>query len=144
MSQTCKDAHFNFIQPQSGIIKSAPFIVTLQLKALVFVPMPLTYLGAKSKVSRCVQPLAWWSTRFVCHWCPLSDNFFSNKRPMGHITHLRNQFKSMNTFEWSYDYIYYKIGPVHVVQAEKIFKFPECTLAILLYFPNVKRCGLSI
>ena len=27
-----------------------------------------------------------------------------NKRPMGHIAHLRNQFKSMNTFEVSYDY----------------------------------------
>ena len=30
---------------------------------------------------------------------------------MGHTTHLRNQFKSMNTFEQSYDYIYHKIGP---------------------------------
>ena len=29
-----------------------------------------------------------------------------NKRPMGHIAHLRNQFKSMNIFERSYDYIY--------------------------------------
>ena len=37
---------------------------------------------------------------------------------MGHIAHLRNQFKSMNTFEQSYDYIYYKTGPV--VQEEKI------------------------
>ena len=27
-----------------------------------------------------------------------------NKRPMGHIAHLRNQFKSMNPFEPSYDY----------------------------------------
>ena len=26
-----------------------------------------------------------------------------NKRPMGHIAHLRNQFKSMNTFAQSYD-----------------------------------------
>ena len=25
---------------------------------------------------------------------------------MGHIAHLRNQFKSMNTFEERYDYIY--------------------------------------
>ena len=28
-----------------------------------------------------------------------------NKRPMGHITHLRNQFKSINTFQQSYGYI---------------------------------------
>ena len=63
-----------------------------------------------------------------------------NKRPMGHITHLKNHVKSMNTFERSYDYIYYKIGSV--VQ-EEIFKFRECTFAILLS-PNVKRCGLSI
>ena len=28
-----------------------------------------------------------------------------NKRPMGHITHLRNQFKSINTFAKSYNYI---------------------------------------
>ena len=27
------------------------------------------------------------------------------KRPLGHITHLRNQFKSINTFGNSYDYI---------------------------------------
>ena len=61
---------------------------------------------------------------------------------MGHIPHLRNQFKSMNTFEQNYDYIYYKID--QVVQEEKIFKFRECTFAILLLYPNVKRCGLSI
>ena len=58
------------------------------------------------------------------------------------MAHLRNQFKSMNTFEQSYDYIYYKIGTV--VQEEKIFKFCECTFAILLVSPNFKRCGLSI
>ena len=63
------------------------------------------------------------------------------KRPMGHIAHLRNQFKSMNTFEQSYDHIYYESGPV--VQ-EKIFKFRENTFAILLLSPNVKRSGLSI
>ena len=60
---------------------------------------------------------------------------------MGHIAHLRNQFKSINTFERSYDYIYYKIGPI--VQ-EKIFKFGECTFAIILLSPNVERRGLSI
>ena len=46
-----------------------------------------------------------------------------NKRPMGRIAHLRNQFKSMNTFKQSYDYlyihVYHKIGPV--VQEENIF-----------------------
>ena len=56
---------------------------------------------------------------------------------MSHMAHLRNQFKSMNTFERSYDYIYYKIGPV--VQEEKIFKFRECTFANLLLSPNVKK-----
>ena len=66
----------------------------------------------------------------------------SNKRPIGHITHLRNQFKSMNTLEQSYDHIYYKTGPV--AQEEKIFKFHENTFAILLLSPNVKRCGFSI
>ena len=44
--------------------------------------------------------------------------FIQNKRPMGHIAHLRNQFKSINTFELSYDYIYYKTVPV--VQEENI------------------------
>ena len=48
---------------------------------------------------------------------------------MGHIAHMRNQFKSMNTFERNYDYIYYKIGPV---VHEKIFKLHECTFAIFL------------
>ena len=44
---------------------------------------------------------------------------------MGNIIRLRNQFKSINTFERSYDYIYYEIG--QEVQEEKIFKFRECT-----------------
>ena len=39
---------------------------------------------------------------------------------MDQIAHQKNQFKSMNKFEQSYDSIYYKIGPV--VQEEKIFK----------------------
>ena len=30
---------------------------------------------------------------------------FTNKRPIGHIAHLWNQFKSINTFLQSYDYI---------------------------------------
>ena len=60
---------------------------------------------------------------------------YSNKRPSGHIAHLKNQFKSMNSIERSCDYIYYKIGPV--VQEEKIFKFRECTFAMLLLSPNV-------
>ena len=58
------------------------------------------------------------------------------------MTNLRNQFKSMNIFEQSYDYIYYKTGPV--VQEENFLKFCESTFAILLLSPNVKRCGLSI
>ena len=55
------------------------------------------------------------------------------KWPMGHIAHLRNQFKSMNTSEGSYDNIYYKTDPVF--QEEKIFKFRESTFTILLYLP---------
>ena len=43
---------------------------------------------------------------------------YSQTRPMGHIAHLRNQFKSMNTFERSFDHIYYKTGPV--IQGEKM------------------------
>ena len=61
---------------------------------------------------------------------------------MSHIAHLRNQLKSMNTFERMYDYMYCRIVPV--VQGEKIFKFRECTFAILLLSPNVKGCVLSI
>ena len=53
----------------------------------------------------------------------------SNKRPMGHIAHLRNQFESIYQFDQNYDYIYYKIGPVF--QEEEIFKFCECAFAIL-------------
>ena len=36
---------------------------------------------------------------------------------MGHIAPLRMQFKSMNTFEQNYDYIYHKIGPVVLKEA---------------------------
>ena len=61
---------------------------------------------------------------------------------MGHIAHLRKQFNSMNTSEQSYNYLYYKSGPV--VRGEKVFKFHECTFAILLKSPYVKRCTLSI
>ena len=56
-----------------------------------------------------------------------------NKRPMGHLAHLRNQLKSVNTFERSYDHIYYITGPVE----EKSFKFRENTFAILFLFPNM-------
>ena len=49
------------------------------------------------------------------------DNiYFIIKRPIGHVTHVRNQFKLMNTFEQMYDYMYtyHKNGPV--VLKEKI------------------------
>ena len=39
---------------------------------------------------------------------------------MGHIAHLKNQFKSINTFEKSYDDIYNKIGPI--ILEENILK----------------------
>ena len=29
----------------------------------------------------------------------------NDKRPMDHIAHMKNQFKSLNTFEQSYDYL---------------------------------------
>ena len=60
--------------------------------------------------------------------------FCSNKRPMGRITHMRYEFKSMNAFERSYDYIYYKTGPE--VQEEKIFTFRENTFAICYHLPK--------
>ena len=34
-----------------------------------------------------------------------------DKRPMGHIPHLRNHFQSINTFEKSYDYLLYHESP---------------------------------
>ena len=40
---------------------------------------------------------------------------------MGHIADLRNQFKSINIYEQSHDYICYKIGPV--ILEEKILKW---------------------
>ena len=54
---------------------------------------------------------------------------------MGHIAHLRNQFKSPNTFECRYDYIYYKIG---AVVHEKIFKWCEGTFAIFFIISQCK------
>ena len=50
----------------------------------------------------------------------------------------------INEYIWAklWLYIYYKIGSV--VQEEMIFKFRECTFAILLLSPNEKWCGLSI
>ena len=60
-----------------------------------------------------------------------------NKRPMGHIVHLRT-----GSNERSYDNIYYWTGPV--VQEEKILKFRDVLLQFLLLSHNVKRCGLSI
>ena len=35
----------------------------------------------------------------------LKPKTIPSKRPMGHIVHLGNLFKSINTFEKSYDYI---------------------------------------
>ena len=55
---------------------------------------------------------------------------------MGHIAHLRNQFKSMNTFKRSYDYIYRKTGPV--VQKEKILNFLKVLLQFCYHIPMLK------
>ena len=68
---------------------------------------------------------------FNIYYLEVMTNVNSNKRHIGHIAHLRNQFKSMNTLEQSYDYIYYKTDPV--VQEEKIFKLFQCIFAILLF-----------
>ena len=44
---------------------------------------------------------------------------YVNKRPMGHIAHLRNQFKSINiNFEKSYDYI------ITIMRTGKTLFFP--------------------
>ena len=52
---------------------------------------------------------------FLIHvlWFTIQPNpevWSINKRLMDHITHLRNQFKSMDTFEQSYDYIIINIS----------------------------------
>ena len=70
--------------------------------------------------------------RYIFH-----NEYSGNKRTMGHITHLRNQFKSINTFEQSYDYIYFKIGQV---DQEKIFTF----LQFCYYLPMLKGVALTI
>ena len=64
-----------------------------------------------------------------------------NQRPMGHITHLWNQYKSMNTFKQSYDLIYYKIG--QVVLEKKILKICQCIFTILYLSPLGKVWGPS-
>ena len=68
-----------------------------------------------------------------------------NKRPMGHIAHLRNQFKSMNTFERSYDYIYKCITKfAQWFRRRKIFNIVNVLLQFCYNLPILKRCGLSI
>ena len=54
---------------------------------------------------------------------------------MGHIAHLRNQFKAMNTFARSNDYIHYKIGLV--VQEEKIWNYVNVLLQVWSF--NLKK-----
>ena len=76
----------------------------------------------------------WKLSHVHVHVCQTVVNFKNS--------HLRKQFKTMKTFEQSYDHIYYKIGPV--VQEEKIFRFRECTFATWILPPNVNRRGLSI
>ena len=65
---------------------------------------------------------------------------------MCHIVHLINQFKSLNTFQQSFDYmyiqVYHEIGPE--VLEEEIFKFCKCIFEILLSSPFGKRCETSI
>ena len=60
---------------------------------------------------------------------------------MGHIAHLRNNFKSMNTFERSYDYVYYEIGLV--VQEKNFFNFVNALLQFCYYFPMLKGVAFS-
>ena len=46
----------------------------------------------------------------ICPEYEVRKKIYQNKRPMGHIAHLRNQVKSINTFEQSYDYVITLIG----------------------------------
>ena len=65
---------------------------------------------------------------------------YIDKRPTGIITQPRNQFKSLNTFERSHDYIYNKTGPV--VQ-EKIFKeVGPRTAKLALLLIKFMKCGV--
>ena len=66
-----------------------------------------------------------------------------NERPMGHITHVRNKFKSVNTFERNYDYINYTIKLAFKFRRRSL-NFVKVLLQFCLLSPNVKRCGLSI
>ena len=56
----------------------------------------------------------------------------NEQEPMGHISHLKNQFDSMNTFEQSYDYICHKIDPV--VHGENILKFSSLYFLQFCYY----------
>ena len=48
----------------------------------------------------------WYGYKSTCSWPFLKLHYTCiNKRPMGHIAHLRNQFKSINMFQQSYGYI---------------------------------------
>ena len=40
------------------------------------------------------------AANFVRVLCGEGVKYFSNKRPMGHIAHLRKQFKSINTYDY--------------------------------------------
>ena len=42
--------------------------------------------------------------QFACFMVKSKEKEFKDKRPMDHMAHLRNQFKSINTFEQIYDY----------------------------------------
>ena len=67
-----------------------------------------------------------------------------NKRPMGHIAYMRNQFKSMNTFEKGYDYIHYKIGPVVQEEKLKISRMYFCNFVIIPLCKKVRPFHLNI
>ena len=56
----------------------------------------------------------------------------NEQEPMGHISHLKNQFDSMNKFEQSYDYIYRKIDPV--VHGENILNFSSLCFLQFFYY----------
>ena len=66
----------------------------------------------------------------TCSPSSVTVTFDEYKRLTDHIAHIRNQFKSVNTSEQSYDNIYYKFTPL--VQEERFFKYRECNFTMLL------------
>ena len=59
-------------------------------------------------------------------------SLFANMRPMVHIAHLRNRFKSINTFVESYELIWREINHLLFVIKWSVF--------VIHRVPFIKRC----